>query len=312
MAVAVTAFAITIGAAPAAHASPSTSDLTKQIEKQSQQLEVVVESYNAMNINLKKTGDDLKKLEASLAPAKAALATASAQVGSIASTAYQQGRVGPMTALLTGGSDDLMAKISYLDLIQTSNQRDIDTFTETTQTYAERQTALKATKAKQAAQLKELAARKKKIEDEISDLKEKRTAAYGSPTEKGSSFKGTVPSISGKAGVAVKFAYAQVGDSYGFGDAGPSSWDCSGLTMGAWDAAGVSLPHQASAQWSKTARISRGDLKPGDLVFYNGLAHVGIYVGNDQIIDAPTYGKPVDVRSINRGMPIDGYGRVRT
>jgi peptidoglycan DL-endopeptidase CwlO len=312
MAVAVTAFAITLGAAPAAHASPSTSDLTKQIEKQSQQLEVVVESYNAMNINLKKTGDDLKKLEASLAPAKAALATASAQVGSIASTAYQQGRVGPMTALLTGGSDDLMAKISYLDLIQTSNQRDIDTFTETTQTYAERQTALKATRAKQAAQLKELAARKKKIEDEIDDLKAKRTAAFGSPTEKGSSFTGKVPNISGKAGVAVKFAYAQVGDSYGFGDAGPSSWDCSGLTMGAWDAAGVSLPHQASQQWSKTARISRGDLKPGDLVFYNGLAHVGIYVGNDQIIDAPTYGKPVDVRSINRGMPIDGYGRVRT
>jgi cell wall-associated NlpC family hydrolase len=311
MVVAVTAFAITLSAAPAAHASPSVSDLTKQIEKQSQQLEVVVESYNAMNVNIKKTQGDLTKLEASLAPAKAALATASGRVGTIATTAYQQGRIGPMTALIDGNSDNLMDKMSFLDLIQSSNRHDIDTFTQTTQTYAERQTALKATKAKQAAQLKELAARKKKIQSEIKDLKAKRTAAYGSPTEKGSSYSGKVPSVSGSAGVAVRFAYSQVGDSYGFGDAGPSSWDCSGLTMGAWNAAGVSLTHQASAQWNEVAHISRGDLKPGDLVFYNGLAHVGIYVGGNQIIDAPTYGKPVDVRSINRGMPIDGYGRVR-
>ena len=106
------------------------------------------------------------------------------------------------------------------------------------------------------------------------------------------------------------FAYNQIGDSYVFGADGPNSWDCSGLTMGAWGAAGFSLPHNARAQWGQVAHISRSDLKPGDLVFYNSLAHVGIYVGGDMIIDAPRQGEPVDKRSINRGMPIYGYGRV--
>jgi peptidoglycan DL-endopeptidase CwlO len=310
--VAATALAISLTAAPAAHASPSASDLKKQIDKESQQLEVIVESYNAQNIKLKKTQDDLRKLQASLAPAKAALADASAQVDTIANTAYQQGRLSPVAAILTGGGDDLMDKMSYLDLIQTSNQRDIDNFTETTQTFTDRQAALNTTKAKQDAELREIAAHRKKIEDDIKVLKAKRTEAFGTPTQKGSAYTGSIPDIAGSAGVAVRFAYDQVGDSYQFGASGPSQWDCSGLTMGSWGAAGVSLPHNAAAQWDVVAHISRGDLKPGDLVFYNSLAHVGIYVGNDQIIDAPREGEPVDVRSINRGMPIYGYGRVRT
>jgi cell wall-associated NlpC family hydrolase len=311
--VAVTACAVTLTGAQAAHASPSTSDLTKQIDQQSKQLEVVVESYNAMNISLQKTQADLKKLEASLAPAKAALQTASAQVGTIASTAYVQGRVGPMAALLDGNSGDLMAKMSFLDQIQQTNQKDIDNYTLTTQTFAQRQAELKSTQAKQAAQLSEIKARKVKIEESIKSLKEKRTRAYGSAEEKGvKGSAGTPPKISGAAGKAVSYAYdaANRAASYGYGDDGPDSYDCSGLTMAAWRAAGYSLPHNAAAQWGDVAHISRSALKAGDLVFYNSLAHVGIYVGNDKIIDAPTYGKPVAVRSINRGMPIYGYGRV--
>jgi peptidoglycan DL-endopeptidase CwlO len=308
--VAVAALAVTLTGAEAAHASPSTSDLTKQIDAQSKQLEVVIESYNAMNISLQKTQSDLKKLEASLAPAKAALQTASAQVGTIASTAYVQGRVGPMSALLDGTSGDLMAKMSFLDQIQQNNRRDIDNYTTTTQTFAQRQAELKSTQAKQTAQLAEIKARKTKIEGAIADLKEKRTRAYGSPNDNSPTYSGKIPSISGDAGVAVRFAYNAIGHWYGYGTAGPDTYDCSGLTMAAWAKAGHSLPHNAAAQWGEVAHISRSSLKAGDLVFYNSLAHVGIYVGNDQIIDAPTTGKKVDVRSINRGMPIYGYGRV--
>jgi cell wall-associated NlpC family hydrolase len=308
--IAVTAFAVTLTGAQAAHASPSTSDLTKQIDAQSKQLEVVVESYNAMNISLQKTQSDLTKLQASLAPAKAALQNASAQVGTIATTAYVQGRVGPMSALLDGNSGDLMAKMGFLDQLQQSNQRDIDNFTQTTQTFAQRQTELKSTQQKQAAQLAEIKARKAKIEKDIKSLKAKRTQAYGSPTQSGHKYTGSVPSVSGDAGVAVRYAFNAIGSSYVFGADGPGSYDCSGLTMASWKAAGHSLPHNAAAQWGDVAHISRGDLKPGDLVFYNSLAHVGIYVGNNQIIDAPREGEPVDKRSINRGMPIYGYGRV--
>jgi cell wall-associated NlpC family hydrolase len=266
-----------------------------------------------MNISLQKTQSDLKKLQASLAPAQAALQTASTQVNTIASTAYQEGRVGPMSALLDGNSGDLMAKMSFLDQIQTANQRDINTFTQTTQTFTQRQAELKTTQAKQAAQLAEIKARKAKIEAGIKSLKAKRTQAYGSPTQSGvRGSAGPPPKISGAAGKAVDYAYgaANRAASYGFGDSGPNSYDCSGLTMASWKAAGYSLPHNAAAQWGQVAHISRSDLKAGDLVFYNSLAHVGIYVGSNQIIDAPREGEPVAVRSINRGMPIYGYGRV--
>jgi len=307
----VTAFAITLTAAQAAHASPSASDLTKQINTASNQLEVIIESYNAMNISLKKTEDEQKTLAASLAPAKAALATASAQVDTIAATSYQQGRIGPMTALLDGDQTSLMDRMSFLDLIQRSNQRDITTYTETTQTYAERQAALKTTQAKQTAQVQELAARKTKIESDITKLKAMRTTAYGSPTQTGHAYTGTIPNISGSAGAAVRYAFNAVGSSYQYGASGPKEYDCSGLTMAAWSAAGKSLPHNAAAQWGVVAHIDRSSLLAGDLVFYNNLAHVGIYVGNNLIIDAPREGEPVDVRSINRGMPIYGYGRVK-
>lgn len=90
---------------------------------------------------------------------------------------------------------------------------------------------------------------------------------------------------SGRAAAAVAYAQAQVGKSYVFGAAGPSSFDCSGLTMMAWAQAGVSLPHASSQQFAMTTRVS--NLQPGDLVFfYPGQYHVGIYVGNGIFVHA--------------------------
>jgi len=308
--IAATAIALTGSLATSASAAPSESELTKKINAASNQLEDITESYNKLNIDLKKTVADQRALAASLAPAKAKLQVASAQVNTIAAASYKQGRIGPMTAVLGGGQDGLMDRMTYLDQITRSNQRDIDTFTETTQTFAERQAALKATQAKEQAQLRELAARKSRIESDIEKLKKLRTAAYGRAQEPGKRFTGKIPQVSGSAGVAVRFAYNQIGKPYVFGSGGPDSYDCSGLTSAAWAAAGKSLPHNARAQYGVVTHIGREDLEPGDLVFYRSLGHVGIYVGNDRIIDAPRQGEPVDERSINRGMSITGYGRV--
>jgi cell wall-associated NlpC family hydrolase len=307
--VAVTACAVTLTGAHAANASPSTTELKKQINAASDQLEKLGEQYNAANISLHKTQSDLKTLEASIGPAKAALTQASAQVGTIATTAYQQGRAGPMSALLDGDSNDLMAKMSFLDQIQQANQRDIDTFTQTTQTFAQRQSQLKTLQSKQAAQVAEINAQKKTAQQKLDQLKQMRISA-GEGAQDSAGPTQNAPQLSGAAGKAVSFAYAQQGESYNLGAAGPNVWDCSGLTMMAWNAAGHSLPHNAAAQWGVVAHISRSALKAGDLVFYNSLRHVGIYVGNNKIIDAPRPGELVAVRSINRGMPIYGYGRV--
>ncbi|GGQ78000.1 hypothetical protein GCM10010166_55040 [Couchioplanes caeruleus subsp. azureus] len=307
--VAALAIVISSSVAPAAHAAPSTTELTKKIEKASHQLEDVVESYNKMRLSLNKTKADEKKLAASLAPAKAALEAAGSQMQVIAASAYKTGRVGTMNVVLDG-TDSLMDRMSILEQLSRSRQRDIDTYTTTTQTFSQRQAALKATQDKQAAEVKELAARKKKIEGDLKELYAMRTAAYGRATESGSAYTGDIPDISGDAGAAVTFAYNQIGKPYSFGAAGPGAFDCSGLTSSAWRAAGKSLSHNAAAQFSETSRIDRSELEPGDLVFYRALAHVGIYVGGGQIIHASVPGEPISKVSIDI-MPPYGYGRVR-
>jgi peptidoglycan DL-endopeptidase CwlO len=92
---------------------------------------------------------------------------------------------------------------------------------------------------------------------------------------------------SGRAAVAVHFAMAQVGKPYVYGAAGPSAYDCSGLTMAAWGSAGVGLPHSAAAQYGYGTHISPSQLQPGDLVFYySPISHVGMYIGNGMIVNA--------------------------
>jgi cell wall-associated NlpC family hydrolase len=306
--VAALAVAITGTGATVARAEPSAGDITKQIDKASDQLEDVVESYNEMRINVAKTKDAEKKLAASLGPAKKALEVASAQVGTIAATAYKQGQIGTMRVVLED-TGSILDRMSMLDQLSRTRQREIDTYTATTRDYADRQAALKATQAKQTAEAKELAARKKKIEADLKKLYAMRTAAYGSATEKGSRYTGSIPSIPGSAGKAVTFAFNQIGKMYGYGEAGPDRYDCSGLTSAAWAKGGKSLPHNAAAQYRATARISRSDLKPGDLVFYRNLGHVGLYVGGGKIIDSSRAGQPVKHRDMDI-MPPYGYGRV--
>ena len=307
----VVAIAGTFGTA--AKAAPSTGEINKKIADAQNRLEDVVESYNKLRIDLAKTIADEKALAASLGPAQAALKTATAQMQSIAATAYMNGQVGTMNVLLEGAGD-LVDRMSVLDQMSRNRQRDIATYTATTQNYVRRQAALHTTQARQAAEVKELAARKAKIEADIKKLRAMRLAATGSATDRntGGGYTGSVPSISGAAGRAVAYAYAVARRHapYGYGQDGPGAYDCSGLTMAAWRAAGKSLPHNAAAQYSATSRISRSSLRPGDLVFYRSLGHVGLYVGNNQIIDAPHEGSYVNVRSINI-MPPYGYGRVR-
>ena len=93
---------------------------------------------------------------------------------------------------------------------------------------------------------------------------------------------------SGRARIAVQYALAQVGDRYVAAADGPGSFDCSGLTLAAWRVAGVSLPHYSYSQWDSTRRISRSELRPGDLLFYFGGSahHVAIYVGGGMMVSA--------------------------
>jgi cell wall-associated NlpC family hydrolase len=102
--------------------------------------------------------------------------------------------------------------------------------------------------------------------------------------------------VSGRAGVALKYALKQIGDRYVFGAAGMVTWDCSGLTMRAYQAAGVSLPHSSAAQSRMGKKVSFSSLKPGDLLFYGRpVSHVGIYMGGGKMVHAPRSGSRVKV-----------------
>ena len=121
-----------------------------------------------------------------------------------------------------------------------------------------------------------------------------------------------VPRAPGGAGTAIAYAEAQIGKPYQWGGAGPSSFDCSGLVMRAWGAAGVSFPHLAQSQYEMTSRTSIGQLQPGDLVFFgtpNNVYHVGIYVGGGQMVDSPNSNASVRIESIYWGDLLGG-GRV--
>ncbi|WP_203606794.1 C40 family peptidase [Streptomyces sp. SID11385] len=173
----------------------------------------------------------------------------------------------------------------------------------------------KEAEAKKKAQ-EEAARQKKKAEAEqaaAAEAAKKEPAATDSgsatSTGTGTSTGAASGSYTAKAEKAIAFARAQMGKPYVWGATGPGSYDCSGLTQAAWKAAGIDLPRTTWDQVEVGTRVSVDDAVPGDLVFfYDDISHVGLYIGNGEMIHAPKPGASVRVESIYY-MPI--YGVVR-
>ncbi|MFI2202372.1 NlpC/P60 family protein [Streptomyces sp. NPDC020192] len=121
---------------------------------------------------------------------------------------------------------------------------------------------------------------------------------------------GSVAAPDSRAAAAVAYAYAKLGSPYVWGATGPNAFDCSGLVQAAYRSAGISLPRTTYAQINAGRRVSRSELRPGDLVFfYSGVSHVGIYVGGGQMIHAPNPSAPVRLAPVDE-MPFAGATRV--
>jgi len=118
------------------------------------------------------------------------------------------------------------------------------------------------------------------------------------------------PPTSTLGGQAVAIAERYLGVPYVWGGASPSGFDCSGLVMYVYGQLGVSLPHNAAAQYASLPHVSESDLEPGDLVFFDGLGHVGIYIGGGMMIHAPHTGTVVQIASLSGGGSFDGAARV--
>ncbi|SDT28313.1 Cell wall-associated hydrolase, NlpC family [Friedmanniella luteola] len=142
-----------------------------------------------------------------------------------------------------------------------------------------------------------------------SALQHGRVAAVPAPKKAVAKKTASRASSSSKGAKALAFAKRQIGDSYRYGATGPNSWDCSGLTGGAWKAAGVKIPRTSQAQYRAGKKVAKSDLKPGDLVFfYSGISHVGIYAGSGNVIHASRPGQPV-AKIKMKYMPYQGARR---
>jgi cell wall-associated NlpC family hydrolase len=303
----------TLLAPAAANADPQVSDLDRQIAELSRTFETVVEQHNAVAADLAASRTRAAETALRITELDHNLRSARARVDRIAVWAFQTGPNARISAILAAGSPrDFMARLRVIEDVTRSDQRQITTLTEGSRRLADENATLQRLLTEQERQEAKLSGLKAQVEKDLGALKVLRDQVGA--TSRGSfttldSGPVTAPLVSGAAGVAVQFAYAQMGKPYEWGAAGPGSYDCSGLTSAAWKAAGVLLPHNAARQYSAMPHISRDHLQPGDLVFYYaGIQHVAMFVGDNTVIHAPTAGQSVRLQALNHA-PIIGFGR---
>jgi cell wall-associated NlpC family hydrolase len=302
----------------AAAAPTSSARLEDQLDQLNREADQLVEQYNQSNEGLKRLRRSLKSLRAQASGAEADVRRLQDVLGARASAAYVQGAGSAVAAVL--GSDDPAAaidRVQVLDLLAARDGDLMDQLWVAGKALGERQRDLVAAEKAQAAEVDRLAAKKAEVERAADKtralLARMRAADRPSVPSRPSNPIAPPPSGGGGGGggsasAVVAYARAQVGKPYCYGGSGPGCFDCSGLTMVAWQQAGVSLPHSSAAQYNVGRRISASELQPGDLIFYySPISHVSVYIGNGQRISATHTGDYVRVQSL--GSSIVGYAR---
>jgi cell wall-associated NlpC family hydrolase len=235
---------------------------------------------------------------------------AMANVGGIAASAYKSGRASTLNAILTTSSPATLAnQLAMLNVLARDQRARISDVAAVRDRYAADKKPLDALVAQQARQDADLGAKKTKIEAQLANLQALRQQTAGTVATNFKPVACPVDYIPGPGGTAAKKACSLIGKPYIWAAAGPNGYDCSGLTLTAWAAAGVPLRHYTNWQWSDTKPVSRADLRPGDLVFFfKDLHHMGMYVGGGWMVHAPQTGDHVRMAKMD-ALPIAGYRR---
>ncbi len=298
---------VTAGPTSSALADPDLGDLDRQITAAAERLEVLVEQHNAIRADLAATQARAADTAARLAADSSRLEQMRADAGHVSAWAYRTGLAGEISALLSAGSPRAMLdQLTALEALGYNARIRITGLGDLLDGLKRDQDSLAQLRATQEQQAHTLADLTEQVRRDLAGLRQLRSRTVAATAVASAPPRLSVP---GAAGTAVAYAYAQLGKPYVFGTAGPNTFDCSGLTMAAWRAAGVSLPHNAARQYSSIPHVARSDLVPGDLVFYySDIHHVAIYVGNGIVIHAPNSTETVRAQGIDLA-PIYGYGR---
>jgi cell wall-associated NlpC family hydrolase len=295
--------ASTAGAAGAAP-KPTMHQVQKMVNKLTAQENVAVQLYDQSAEQLTSAKQRLNLVNREVKADQAKFSAMREQIATIAATAFENGTMSSMGALLT--SDNPQAVLNQASvLLQLSSDRSaqIKAFIATAAQLASAQQMARRTEQGIATLESQRLARKKSIGKTLDKQKAilaTLTAAQqqqvtGSSLGAGGSTTATDPiATNTQAGKAVAYAYSKLGDPYVYGATGPGSFDCSGLVQAAWAAAGVSIPRTTYEQVAALPAVSTSALQPGDLLFFDGDGHVGIYVGGGYLIDAPQTGSNVE------------------
>jgi len=302
------------GTPPGPPAGLTRQQLIERINRASDQLEGVVERYNQLHDDLQTTVDQIAVLKRQIGPLERQVADHQAKVGLIASAAYTTAGSTSLAALLHADSTwDVLDQLMVIQLLADDQRREIASLTRLRQEYESSQVTLRALIAQGRAQQKDLATSRAKIESDLATLQRWRTHAYGpsgAPPPANAREGWVKPSVSGAPEKILDFAVEQLGKAYRWAGEGPDGFDCSGLVLAAYKRVGKELPHNSARQFDVVRKIKRDQLQPGDLIFfYRDLHHVGIYIGGDRMVHAPTPGEKVRIDFFD-DLPVRGFGRV--
>ncbi|GAA4922949.1 NlpC/P60 family protein [Streptomyces coeruleoprunus] len=292
---------------------PSKDQVKEKVDKLHHEAEAATEQYNLADERREKLQKEVSALQDQVARGQQELNTLRDSIGSVASAQYRNGGIDPALQLfLSSDPDTYLDKASAVDQLSAKQ-------TETLRSIQAKQRTLAQQRAEATAKLadledvrKSLGEKKKKFQAKLAEAQkllntltaeerrkmqeeeQRASREAGERVELGNE----VPA-SQRGAAALNAAATQVGKPYVSGAEGPNAYDCSGLTQWAYRQAGVSISRTTYTQQNDGMKIGRSQLKPGDLVFFNNLAHVGLYAGNNTVLHAPKPGAYVRYESMN-------------
>lgn len=299
----------------APEAPKSVVALLRELQTRYRAAEEASETYNATAEKLKQRSAQVKKVNADLAKARAALEVSRGDAGRLAREQYR-GRTefsAYLRLLLAHDPQQALDQSHVVGRLAANRAATVDRLTDT----ARRADTLAAASRKALDEQKKLVARQKKQRDAVNGrLKEVEGLLATLSEEQISQLAGLEQQGADKAqrelvasgalsstrrptrqgGDAVAYTVRQIGKPYVWGAEGPDSFDCSGLTSQAWSAAGRGIPRTSQEQWKELPKVPVSALRPGDLVIYFPKAtHVALYIGDGLVVQAPRPGTKVKV-----------------